>query len=153
MNVTTRTRKHNIFLVGIVLFVALAVAVIVLVTPDQKNTTAQTTTVPNVGLVLPIVQLEGQWFSHDNDVVFTATVTGQIIEIQSSFSGETSALYWNGSFKSAESPGATITSNKIDLPDEIILSQSASKDFQINRDSMTFEFSAMGFKKKVTLTR
>jgi hypothetical protein len=154
----TRTRLHNTTVIGIVLAVGLAILAIALFVPKQKNTTTAYPVVLNsptaeAGLILPLVQLEGQWFSRDDDLAFTGTVTGQEIEIQVSFSGETSALYWHGSFKPAESPGAQIASDRIELRDEIVLGQSASKNFEIKQDAIVFDFSAMGFTKKVTMTR
>lgn len=156
MTAPANTRRHNVLIVCMVVAVAFAIAVIVLVTPDQKNTTTPAGSIapiPNAGLVLPLVQLEGQWFSKDDGTMFVATVTGEDLEIQVSFSGETSALYWHGTFKTSESPGVTITSNKTERPEEIVLAQSPTKDFRIERDAITFKFSAMGFSKMVTLKR
>jgi hypothetical protein len=152
---TTRTRTHNLTVAGIVLAIVAAIVVIAMLVPHQKNTT--TPVAQNVssdaGLVLPLVQLEGQWLARDNDTAFIGTVTGQDLEIQVSFSGETAALYWHGTFKTSESPGATIVSTKTEGPDEIVLSQSKEKKFQIKQDAIVFDFSAMGFTKTVTMTR
>ena len=143
----------------ILVLIALGVVAVVLFSPrspmNKKAEVLPYSTSQNSanGLVLPLVQLDGQWFSRDKDTTFIATVAGQEIEVQVSFSGETSALYWHGSFKSAESPGVAVASTKIELPDEIVLSQSASKNFEIKQDAIVFDFSAMGFTQKVTMTR
>lgn len=154
---STRTR-HNTTIVGIVLFVGMAVLLIGLFYPHQKNTTTSYPTVETsptaaAGIVLPLVQLEGQWFARDDEVAFTATVTGENIEIQMSLSGETSALYWHGTFKSAESAGTKVVSTKTEGRDEIVLSQDPTKEFTINQNEITFKFSALGFTKTVLLMR
>lgn len=152
---STRIRTHNITVIGIVLSIVAAIIVIALVVPHQKNTTTPVgqNVSTDAGLVLPLVELEGQWLARDNDTAFIGTVSGQDLEIQVSFSGETAALYWHGTFKSAESPGATIVSTKTEGPDEIVLSQSKEKEFHIKQGAITFDFSAMGFTKTVTMTR
>lgn len=155
---STRTRTHNTTIIGIVLFVGAAVLLLGLFYPKQKNTTVSYPTVNTsptaaAGIILPLVQLEGQWFAKDDETVFTATVTGEDIEIQMSLSGETTALYWHGTFKAAESAGSKIVSTKTEGKDEIVLSQDGTKDFTINQNEIVFKFSALGFTKTVLLMR
>jgi hypothetical protein len=158
MSTPTRNRVHNTIIVGLVVAVAAIVLLIGLFYPKQKNTTTSYPTVGTsptaaAGIVLPLVQLEGQWFARDDEVAFTATVTGENIEIQMSFSGETSALYWHGTFKPAESAGTKVVSTKTEGPSEIVLSQDATKEFTINQNEIVFKFSALGFTKTVLLMR
>jgi hypothetical protein len=158
MSTPTRNRTHNATIIGIVLFVGLAVLLLGLLYPKQQNTTSPYPTVGTsptaaAGIILPLVQLEGQWFARDDDVAFTATVTGEDIEVQMSLSGETSALYWHGTFKPAESAGSKIVSTKTEGKDEIVLSQDGTKEFTINQNEIVFKFSALGFTKTVLLMR
>lgn len=105
------------------------------------------------GLVLPLVQLEGQWFNKTNDLAFIATISGQDIKIDMMNVDGTSSIYWHGTFKTADSVGSKIVSDKTEADDEIVLSQDATKEFTVQEDSLTFKFSALGFSKNVALTR
>jgi len=104
-------------------------------------------------LELPLVQLEGTWQYKKDGTAFTATVTGRDIKIAWITGEDTTATYWHGTFETAESPGHTITSTKTEASDEIVMSQSTTKDFAIGEDSITFDFSAMGFTTKVVMHR
>jgi len=150
---STRTRVHNASLIGIVLLVGLAILLVGLFAPHQENTTAQSNPAPAAGIVLPLVQLEGQWFAKDGENTFVATVTGENIEIQLSLGGDTSALYWHGTFKTAEAAGSKVVSSKTEQPDEIVLSQDPTKEFTINQNELVFKFSALGFSKNIAMTR
>jgi hypothetical protein len=148
--------RHNVVLLGILAFVALAIGVIVVVAPTQKNTTLpgpQQAVNSQVGLVLPLVQLEGQWYVKNDETAFVATVKGQDISIELLGAGDVSAVYWHGTFKSSESSGQTITSTKTVSGDEIVLSQDATKDFVVQQDTLTFKFSALGMTRSVALHR
>jgi hypothetical protein len=107
----------------------------------------------NAGLILPMVQLEGDWTWKKDDTAFNATVHGQDIKIVLTSSDGSSMTYWHGTFKSEDSLGSTITSTKTESPDEIVISQSTTKDFKIDSDNITFTFSAMGVSRPVMLTR
>jgi hypothetical protein len=155
MSTHAKTR-HNVVLLSILAFVALAIGAIVAVTPSQKNTTLpgpQQAVNSQVGLVLPLVPLEGDWSVKDNDLAFVAKVEGTSIKIEMLSGDGMSVTYWHGTFKTAESPNTTIVSTKTEADDEIVLVRDLSKDFQIGMDGITFKFSALGFSKIVTLKR
>lgn len=159
----SRKMKHNLALVGICLFVLIGVVVAVLaVSPrnvmsgppgETHVANSQQYPVPLAGLDLPLVQLEGQWYYKKDGTAFVATIQGRDIKIDWITDEGTSMLYWHGTFETAESPGHVIASTKTEAHDEIVMSQSQSKDFTINNNSIVFDFAAMGFKTKVTLTR
>jgi hypothetical protein len=153
----TRTRVHNASLIGIVLFVGLAILLVGLLVgllaPHRENTTPQNNATPAASIVLPLVQLEGQWFAKDGENTFVGTVTGDSIEIQLSLGGDMSALYWHGTFRTAEAAGNKIVSSKTEQPDEIVLSQDSTKEFLVNQNELVFKFSALGFTKNIAMTR
>lgn len=151
---TTKT-KHNLALVGICLFVLLGVVVAVLMAAPRNVMSGPVgaTGVPAAGFNLPMANLEGKWSAEENDTVFIATVQGDDIKIEMVMEDNVSALYWHGTFKSQESPKAVITSTKTESPDEIVISQSTTKDFTIGGDSIMFKFSALGFSKDIELRR
>jgi hypothetical protein len=105
---------------------------------------------PVSDLELPLVELEGVWQFKQNDVAFVARVEGQHIAIDMVGADGTSIAYWDGSFKTAESPGHAVTSVR---SDEVALSQDTSKDFRVNEGSLVFPFKAMGVTKNIELTR
>lgn len=159
---TTRTRTHNLTLVGIVVAVAFAIAIIAIVlSPDPRPTSPVVSASPSVasiseggGIVLPLVQLEGEWYYQKDETEFKAVVAGKDIKIYWTIEGTTTGLYWHGTFETAESPTVTLQSQKIENSDEIVLSQSKTKDFRITQDStIIFDFSAMGFTTKIELRR
>lgn len=151
---TTRTR-HNITLVGIVLAVGFAVVIVaILMHPDRKpSLSVQNSPVAESGLVLPLVHLEGQWTGTENDTKFNATVSGNDIKIEMETIDGTSATYWHGTFKTSESSGAVVTSTKTEASDEIVISQSSTKEFTVGENTLTFKFSALGFSKNVAMSR
>lgn len=106
------------------------------------------------GLILPLVQLEGEWYYEKDGTEFKAVVAGREIKVDWTSEGDVTGLYWHGTFETAESPTVTLQSQKIELPDEIVLSQDATKDFRITQDgAMTFQFSALGFTRTIELRR
>lgn len=152
--------KHNLALIGVALFVLIGVVVAVLIASPRNVTSgpvgqaAGTQEYSQVdSLKLPLIQLEGDWQYKKNDLAFTAKVVGQDIKIEWVTTEGTSATYWHGTFKTSESPGHTINSIKTEDASEIVLSQSANKDFLINDDSIAFDFKAMGFTTKIVLSR
>lgn len=161
MNRLTRKAQNTIIVLVAIAMVGLGVAVVLIFSPrnvtsgpvGETATAAQYNPQKPAGLVLPLVQLEGDWYIKDDSVAFQAKVVGESIKIEMITSDGTSATYWHGTFKTAESSGSTIVSDKTEGDDEIVLSQDASKDFQIGPNGITFKFSALGFSKQVTLTR
>jgi len=105
------------------------------------------------GLVLPLVQLEGDWSWKQNDMAFTGKVEGDTIKINLVSSDGYAMTYWRGSFKAAESVGAKIVSKA--AGGEMQLSVDDTKEFTIGKDSISFvfRFDAIGVTKTVTLTR
>lgn len=157
----SETTKHNLGLIAVAAFALVAIVVAVLAVSPRNimsgppgETAVQTSqnNVPLAGLELPLTHLEGQWYMKEDGTEFVGTVQGNDIEIQMMSNG-VGALYWHGTFKTAESPGNIITSTKTESPDEIVISQSQTKDFTIGQNSITFKFSAMGFSKNIELRR
>lgn len=155
-------RLQNTIIVLVSIFVlGLGVAVVLLFSPrnvmsgpvGESGTSAQYNPQKVNGLVLPLVSLEGDWVVKDGDLNFSAKVEGSSIKIEMLSADGYSATYWHGTFKTAESPNATIVSTKTEAREEIVLSQSATKDFTISPDGITFKYSALGFTKQVTLKR
>lgn len=153
--------QNTIIVMVAIAVLALGVAVVLLFSPrnvasgpvGENATSVQYNSQKDVGLVLPLVQLEGDWSIKEDDTAFVAKVTGDSIKIEMVAADGMSATYWHGTFKTAESSGSTIVSSKTEASDEIVLSQDSSKDFQIGPNGITFKFSALGFTKQVTLTR
>jgi hypothetical protein len=155
---STRTRHIAIGVVGIFL-IALSTGVIMLFGGNTPAITAmpvagsQQYNVPQNekinDLELPLVQLEGSWVYKQGSVAFKANVEGQHIAIDM-VTDDGSMAYWDGSFKTAESPGNTITSVRTD---EVALSQDQTKDFSLDDGELKFEFRAMGVTKIIVLTR
>jgi hypothetical protein len=153
-------RSRNAVLVGVsVVLIALGVFIAVQfgrahaptlqvapVAGADQYTPAQT------GLVLPLTQLEGMWRYEKDGSQFKAVVAGDRIDIKILSNDGTTVNYWLGTFKTAESPGHAVESKKIET-DEIYLSQSTVKPFQVGVDSLSFEFKAMGVSRTVVLTR
>lgn len=158
-NLSTTT-KHNLALIGAGLFVLVAVVLVVLAVSPRNVASgpvgegwASSHYDQKAGLTLPLVQLEGDWYIKEDAIAFQAKVEGESIKIAMIAGDGTSATYWHGTFKTAESPNSTITSNKTEAADEIVLSQSASKDFKIGPNAITFTYSALGFSRQITMTR
>jgi len=150
----TVTRTRAMFSVLAVVLITLGVAVVLIFTPSAPENRSAGGAAPAVAdLNLPLVQLEGQWFAKDGENSFVATISGENIEIQLSLGGDMSALYWHGTFKTAESAGSKIVSVKTEQPDEIVLSQDPTKEFTVNQNELVFKFSALGFTKSIAMTR
>ena len=154
---TTKT-KHNLGIIGICAFVLAGIVTVVLIVSPRNVTSGapgetSTTAVPLAGLELPLTNLEGQWSANESGTKFVATVVGNDIKIDMNGDEGVSALYWHGTFQTAESPGSVIVSTKTENHDEIVISQSQTKDFTIGSESIKFKFSAMGFSKEVELRR
>jgi hypothetical protein len=143
----------KIFLaLGILVGALFAVLSMSAAVPEGSPTVATSVTqTPNVGLELPLVPLTGKWVAESNGTQFIATVDNSNITIDIVNDG-VSVTYWNGTFSTSESPGATITSNVID-PDRMVLSNAVSKDFGVQKDQVTFDFTVMSMTKKVVMTR
>lgn len=143
---SNRNTGRNVFFILAVLVVcaAVVVAVVSLLMPEDDPS-------EDVSLSLPLVELTGTWTSETGVSRFTATVENNEINIEL---GDESAsmLYWYGTFKESESPGAVIVSEKLET-DKVVLSGADAKDFTIENDTIIFEFEAMGAKKKVVMTR
>lgn len=164
MSSHTTTRRWNTWIVLACLFVFAAGITVVIVfsernafsgpvgqnaTPAQYNDQREQT----AGLTLPLTHLEGQWYMKEDATAFIATVNGNDIKIEMVTGDGLSSTYWHGTFETAEAPGKVITSTKTEAREEIVISQSQSKDFTIGTDSITFKFSALGFSKNVELRR
>jgi hypothetical protein len=155
---TTRTRTHNLTVIGIVFAIAAGIALVaLLMAPDRNSTSPVVHNSPvaaiESGLILPLVHLDGNWTVKENDTTFNATVAGESIKIEMVGSEGVSATYWHGTFKTSESAGTVVTSTKTEAPDEIVISQSSTKEFTVGQNSLTFKFSALGFSKNLEMTR
>lgn len=151
--------KKNAIRVGWAIAVALAAAVVGLLVAaivQGSNSAAPQMmpteiAAPGEIMELPLPDLSGEWSAEDNGAVFAASITDELIRIRF-VNGDTSMIYWNGTFDSQSASGVTLVSNKIEL-DEIILSGSDSKNFLVGNNMISFEFKAMGMSKTVVLTR
>lgn len=156
---THAIKRHNWALISIVAAVAFAIVIVALVmTPDRKTSSSivpnNTSSVVNQGgLVLPIVQLEGSWYSEDMGTRFAGEVVGSHITVSIVGVDGEALAYWDGSFQASESAGSVITSNK--NKEAFVLSLDNTKEFTINSDSITFQFrmDSIGLTKKVVMTR
>lgn len=143
------------WVIGAVL-ATLAVGLLVAAIIQGSNSAGPQTTSTETGIAetlveTPLPDLKGEWSAQDNGAYFDATIVEDSIRIRF-VNGDTSMIYWNGTFNSQSASGVTLVSNRIDL-DEIILSGSPSKDFLIENNTISFEFKAMGMTKMVVLTR
>lgn len=160
MSTLSRTAKHNLALVGVCIFVLIGVVVAVIAAsprnvtsgPVGEGTSPEQYSLSN-GIQLPLVNLEGDWSMKKDGLAFIAKVADNDIKIQMVLSDGTSATYWHGTFKTADSAGSVIVSTKTEGEQEIVLSQDPTKAFSIKKDSIGFQFSAMGFSQNVELTR
>lgn len=105
------------------------------------------------GLDLPLVTLDGNWASHpeQSGSKFVATVNNDKITMHMS-NGKVDMTYWNGTFQSSATPGDSILSNKLEI-DHVVLSGADNKTFYVGNNTLTFEFTAMGSTRSVTLNR
>lgn len=153
--------QNSIVVAVAILVLAIGVSVVLIFSPrnvtsgpvGENATEAQYNPQPVGGLLLPLVPLEGDWYNKQDGLAFAAKVEGPTIKIEMLTDDGVGTVYWHGTFKTAESPNATLLSTKTEADDEIVLSQDATKDFQIGTDGITFKFSMMGFSRQVTLKR
>lgn len=135
-----------------IIFTCMAVTNTPEASPTTPSPSTQTNeTIPDIGLELPMVQLDGEWMAENNGTRFVATVSNQIINIQLVSDG-VSMTYWNGTFGISESPGTTVTSSVVDI-NKMVLSAATSKDFVVGDHTLSFEFQGMGIKATVVMIR
>lgn len=159
----SRKRRSLLIIIGaIVLAAAIGFGGLWLVscetsTGDDKSSDPSVSAVAQVqpketGLVLPILNLEGTWVHKtDRGGVFEATVTQQSIKIVMKAPNGTTMVYWNGTFDAQQSVDAVVDSN--DIGDQAVLSQSQTKNFKIGEKTISFDYTAMGVTKTVSLRR
>lgn len=104
---------------------------------------------PNAGVELPMVNLDGHWSVENNGTRFIATVVDNTINIDI-VTNNMSMTYWNGTFKTTEAKGETITS-KIADPKLRVLSKAKEKEFIVGDNTLSFEFQGMGIKAVLVL--
>lgn len=119
--------------------------------PEPTNATTSLVPTPQAGVDLPLDALEGEWTMTRNGTTFTGLVHNGEITIDLA-SGDTSMLYWYGTFSTAETNGAIIGSNAIEIQ-KPVMSQAVSKTFKYEGGKLIFEFEAMGRSTKVALER
>lgn len=144
----------------ILLAIALGFLAVVLFSPrSPMNKKAEVLPYPTVSesptaLILPLVPLEGMWYSQNDGTRFAGEVTadGHIKIAIVGQDGE-SLAYWDGSFKTSEMPGQKITSTK--NKEAFVLSVDDTKDFEItnNRIKFTFKMDSIGLTKTVEMAR
>jgi hypothetical protein len=150
------SKKIVLIIVSLVVAAVCAGFVVAMVTVNSNDPTvdyddSKVTTMPDVGPILPIVQLDGSWVVARNGTTMTAVVSNNVITITMS-KDDSSMVYWNGTFQSTASVGETVTSTKIET-DSIVLSGADTKNFQIASDTLTFDMSAMGVTTSVQARR
>lgn len=100
----------------------------------------------------PAVQnLAGDWVADNNGIRMVATVKANTIKIVLK-SNDTSVDFWDGTFESQASSGATITSVKQVKDEEIVISSGNTKTFEIGDGTMVFDMSFLGVTKTITAT-
>jgi len=151
------------FLIALVVAALVGLGVALVVTndkPDNSGTRSVVTSVnetPAVpaaedpGLELPLVQLDGEWTAEENGSRIVATVQNGLITMVMQNEGS-QMTYWHGTFKTAESPGATILSTLVEI-NEIVMSSATEKNFVVGENSLSFELTAMGMTTTVVLNR
>jgi cytoskeletal protein RodZ len=146
-----------IFMLCLVLAAGAVVFFVVQNTTSAAPQTAQETVVddneqnPETTVELPVKSLEGNWSTETSDPQVDAVISAGQIEMRF-VKNDTSMLYWVGTFKTAESPNATIVSDKVDI-NKAVLSGADSKTFTVKDDTITFELEVMGVKRNLVLTR
>jgi hypothetical protein len=123
-------------------------------TPTASSDTTSSTTAPRVvdtGVNLPVIDLEGKWVAKENGRQFAATVQDGTISINLE-NDSVSMLYWTGTFDTANTSGAIILSDKIEVS-LAVLSQADSKEFVFENDKLSFTFEAIGMKTTVVMNR
>jgi hypothetical protein len=108
--------------------------------------------VDNPGLELPLVQLDGEWMAEANGSKLVGTVHDETIRIVMQNEGYEMA-YWHGTFRTADSPGATILSTLVETPGELVMSSATEKNFVVQENTISFELTAMGMTTTVIMNR
>lgn len=119
----------------------------------QNGNTANTSTSPGHAAVgAPTKQdLTGDWTADNgNNTKIVATVKDNTIKILLK-STDVEMTYWNGTFVNNATAGDQIASIKVDEM-EMVMSQADSKTFVIGNKVLTFDMSALGVTKHVTMT-
>lgn len=111
---------------------------------------------PNASPSWSANDLIGNWAeTKTNESVMKATVAQSTIEIYWS-SEDTTALYWKGSFPVPEGNQAEKTIISTASPENatsIMASSDPQKTFTVRKDTITFDFSALGITTKVTMKK
>lgn len=102
----------------------------------------------------PAMNLTGDWAFQDGDFGMKAEVSANSILI-TLVAGDSSGLYWAGSFVPEADPGNAIVSKaERDLLDKSLFgSQDSKKTFAITEDTIEFPFTMMGVTKTVKLEK
>lgn len=153
VSVRTRTLLWVASVLAVIVGAVLAVLAMSLAVPEGSPVVENppAITAPGVDLELPLVQLNGTWSSSDNGTQFVATVGNNVVSIEM-VKGDTSMLYWNGTFGTEGAAGDILVSNKSDV-ERPMLSSADSKDFTVGDDTLSFQFEAMGMMKTVVMMR
>lgn len=140
------TRLGLIYTAALLIFSGIFVLVMVFTNTGQDDVKTAAS-----GPDLPLVELTGEWTSVSNEPKIEAEVKDDTIMMRF-VEGDTAMNYWYGTFKAAESDGATIVSDKLET-DRVVLSDAESKDFVFNDGELSFELEVMGVIRTVVLTR
>lgn len=97
------------------------------------------------------VNYDGVWKSSDDKPRMSATIENGVITVKY-ISENTEMTYWRGNFFPAADANGVI-SLKDENYNKAILVPAKSKAFDLSKDSISFEFKALGVTKKVTLVR
>lgn len=136
----------GVIILGILFFVSVGSSSPTVASPNAVGEN------PPPGIELPVaVDLNGNWMVNDEGRVFTAEITSETITITLS-KGNTSVLYWYGSFDPTIPVGQIVVSDKLES-DKMIVSRADSKDFLVGDNRLSFEFTVMGVTKKLELQR
>jgi len=139
-----------IIVVSAMVFATIAAVLTIAFTSSDDPTVhydpAQVTTAPAV----PVGDVNGSWSADSDGTTFQADVANGTITIKM-VKGDTSLLYWYGSFTGQSMNNQTVISDKLDI-NEMVMSGADSKTFVIHDGVMTFEFKAMGMTKTVDLS-
>ena len=86
---------------------------------------------------------DGTYKTHEDGANFTVAIKGDTIKIVLHI-GNSSGIYWVGSFENPGDGKFSSTANTKILDDSLYGSQDKSKVFEIDGDSIQFKFSIMG---------
>lgn len=108
-----------------------------------------------------ILNLEGTWkqVNSKSDTAWHETIIkGDIITVNwVSDSGDTRALFWEGSYSAPSEPSKTYTwtseGNREIMDRSILASQEKTKEFNFNGQYLCYEFSALGVSSLAKLER